>query len=410
MKKNDSLSLLIYVLMIGIAVVVGLVILRPMITNSVQSGFGGIPPMAIIVIAIIVGVILNAILLELGHLVGAKIGGYKVRKMLILGLGYKVGKDGKKKFTGGSFDGLTGETAVVPNDVEKSKLTAYVYFPLLFLFIEVVALAACIVISNIDAYKADLPWLSVSAITVLTIGLLILFYNIFPAQLDTTNDGYRLSLVSNPKNRVAYNQKLLAADCRLMGEELPEIAPYEDLTDFTASINNEILYDKLAKEDYDGAIEIAEKAIASEKGVSKGVYGDAVSMKLSLLLFTDKPEAKDYFLNLKLEDKKYIAGMPSMPALRAYLLASAFVEESQSETEVAVAREVSLIKKADEATKEIEEKLYKAALEKADKAHPDWELIPEIPEEETPAEPAEEPKEEPKPEAEEEPKDDGKKE
>ena len=136
--------------------------------------------------------------------------------------------------------------------------------------------------------------------------------------------------------------------------------------------------------------------------MSREVYGDAISMKLSLdLLYGDKEAAKQWFIDLKTDDKKYIAQMPTMPSLRAYLLASALIEESESETEVAIARHVSLVKKVAKNVKDVEDALYKEGLEKAKAAHPDWAIFNE-----EQAVEEEAPKEEPK--AEETPKDEGK--
>lgn len=404
MKKNDSISLLVYVLMVAIVLVVGLVVIRPVILEASASEFGGLSPIVVLLLTLIAGLVVVSILNEVAHIIGAKIGKFKIRQVLILGLGWK-NKEGKTVFAAGGFDGLTGETKVVPLDVEKSKLTAYVYMSYLFFLLEIIACVVMIVLANSNLMPSRPIY--VISMTLLTIVGVVFLYQVFPTQLDTMNDGYRLRIISNPKNRVAYNQILLSEDARFIGEEIPELEPYEDLTDFTASINSIILYKHLEDGNYDKALEVNEYTLKSKGGVSKNIYNEAVAIKLSLLLLQKRTEdGRVYFDSLSSEEKKYIAAMNSMAALRAYLLVSALLDDSQSETEIALARKVTIIKKVDKSLKKIENKVYKEALELADKTHPDWELLAqetipeataEVPSEETPTEEVkEEPKEEEK--------------
>lgn len=375
MKKNDSLSLLVYVLMIAVVLVVGLTIIRPAVSNSTTADFGGLNPMVVLIITIVAGLVVIALLNEIAHVIGAKIGHYKIRSVIVLGLGWKRTKEGKGAFAAGGFDGLTGETKLIPADVEKNSLKPYIYFPYLFYLLEIAACVALVIISQLEAYIDSMKALYVVSITLLTLVAIIFFYDAFPFQLDTTNDGYRLSIVSNPKNRKAYNQILLTEDCRLMGDPIPEMEPYEDLTDFTASINSAIIYDKLEKGEYEEAISINELTVTS-KGVSKGIHNEAVAIKLSMILLQNKKEeGRAYLDSLNTEEKKYIVGMNSMAALRAYLLVSALLDESQSESEIAIARKISVIKKCDKSTKKTESRLYKESLELADKTHPEWGLV-----------------------------------
>ena len=241
MKKNDTISLVVYALMLAIALVVGIVMIRPLTESIDTDALGGISFPVVIVLAIVVGILLSAGLIEVGHLIGAKIGHYEILSFVILGLGAKKGKDGKFHFYAGGFDGLTGEVAVSPKDREKSSLRAYIYLPLLFLVLLIIAMAVCMVFSGPQEAPTT-PWLYAASLLVLTVSGIILLYDIFPAELDSTNDGYRLVLISNPKNKMAYNDTLLARKCERMGEAIPALEPYRDLTDFTASINNILMY------------------------------------------------------------------------------------------------------------------------------------------------------------------------
>ena len=46
------------------------------------------------------------------------------------------------------------------------------------------------------------------ALTVGVVAGICLLYNIIPFKLDSLNDGYRLVMVSNPKNKEAFNELL----------------------------------------------------------------------------------------------------------------------------------------------------------------------------------------------------------
>ncbi len=401
MKKSDAVSIIVYIIMLVIAVIVGLTSVQPL--NETVSGELAIPFVGVVVIALVIAVIVAAALIELGHLWGAKIGGYEVVGFSILGLGAKKDKEGKWHFVFGKFDGLCGGTEIVPKDREKSSARAYTTIPLLFLLLFIIAMAVCMIFSG-GSDDPNIPWLYVSSLIALTVAGLILLYDIFPMELDCANDGYRYVLISNPKNKVPFNDSLIATRCTALGEPLPEMEPYQELTDFTFTINSAILYSALREGDRKKAVGICEIAIKNKEGIAKNNYGEAVAMKLSLLLLVgDKAEAKAYFDSLGTEEKKYIASMPSMAALRSYLLVSAVLDGSESETEVAMARRVSLIKKVDPSIKDVEKALYKESLAKAKALYPDWGIFAargeviahedEAPAEEKPAETEDKPEE-----------------
>jgi hypothetical protein len=82
--------------------------------------------------------------IELGHIIGCKFGHYDITSVNILGLNFKKQENGKYKFSFSEFDGFTGETKYVPEGCEKSNPRHIIYMPLVFLLIEVIALAVLI--------------------------------------------------------------------------------------------------------------------------------------------------------------------------------------------------------------------------------------------------------------------------
>lgn len=375
MKKNDAMGYVAYLLMLVIAVVVGFAIIRPIFSNTAYSGTEPMPGVLMMFLALLIGVVLNAIILECGHLLGASIGKYDVRRCTILGVQFKK-KEGRLHVGFASFDGITGETVVVPRDVKKSNPTHLIYAPMLFLLLEVIGLAAFMVYCQIRVGQNDVAWIwwYVFSLVILTIGGMIFLYNIFPAALDSKNDGYLLTILTNSTNKEAYNEMLLAQDRLAQGLPAGNTPIYDSVTDFTAKINEISLYQRLDAKDFAGALEIIEKTIACKDKVSDGVYHKAVAQKTAIILMT-KPveESKQYFIDLPLEEKKYIASLNNAPSVRAYLLASGLVEESLSESEAALNKADAAVHHSGE-YKKVEQALLLESAQRVLEVHKDWDL------------------------------------
>ena len=82
MKKENVIGLIIYLFIFAFAVVYGLTVLQPHYSNSAMTE---VWQYAIYIVGcIVVGVLASALLFELGHVVGAKVGGYKIVKFTML--------------------------------------------------------------------------------------------------------------------------------------------------------------------------------------------------------------------------------------------------------------------------------------------------------------------------------------
>ena len=98
MKKNDVMGYVVYAIMLGGAIGVGFGMIRPLLNDTAAEELP-MPGILLVLLSVLAGAVLSAIVLELGHLLGAKIGGYKVTSWNCLGLCWKRGKDDKFKFT-----------------------------------------------------------------------------------------------------------------------------------------------------------------------------------------------------------------------------------------------------------------------------------------------------------------------
>lgn len=374
MKKNDINALIVYVIMLAIAIVTGLVFIRPTFdqygyTVPLNNGF------AFILLSVLGSILFNAFIIELGHVVGAKIGGYDIYSICVLWFSLKRRK-GKMRFRIANFDGLTGETKVSPKDVSKSNPKPAIYMPMLFLLIEVVALIVIISVATVfqDATNSW-PWWKAFSIVFMSAAFMIFVYQIFPAQLDNKNDGYLFGILTNQTNKEAYNNMLLSEYKLAIGEEVGETPIYDNVTDFTSRINDLTLYKRLEALDYDGVIEICEKTIACEKDVSDRVFYTAVANKVSMLIMGDKLEdAKNYWISQKLDTKKNIMACYNAPCIRAYSLVSAFIDGSEIETKHTLDKVDSIIRATPTNKRAVEDKLIDVVFEIIVKGRPEWDF------------------------------------
>ncbi len=393
MKKNDLYSLFVYAIMLAIAIVTGLVFVRPTFNTSsgsvpMNSGF------LFILVSVFASVIFNAIIIEVGHIIGAKVGHYEVYSVCVLWFTLRK-KKGKFKFKFAGFDGLTGETKVSPKDVQKSNPKAMIYFPLLFLLLEVIAFVAIIVCGQVYAGPSNSwVWWKTFAIVFLAASFMIHVYNIFPAQLDNKNDGYLFAILTSQTNKEAYNNMLLSEYQIAMGGEPKDAPVYDKVTDFTSRINDITLYKDLDNGSYEQALDVVEKTIACEKDVSERVYNTAVANKIALLMMLNRDEdAKKFYMGQPLPIKKFLSEANNAPSLRAYILISSNVDESYGETKDALGYAETMIRKTVANKRKIEEKLFDKTFDIVKAKHPDWDLK-EFEEDDNSSEKSEENKEE----------------
>ena len=138
MKKQDVAGLIVYVIILALAIVFGLLVIGQY--NS-KSGLESGQYLLFVGGAIVTGVIGNAIYFELAHMLGAKIGHYLITSVNILGFNF-YREESKTKFRFKGYDGLTGETKIIPNLKNKKKAnpTPYLIMGTVFYAIEVIVI------------------------------------------------------------------------------------------------------------------------------------------------------------------------------------------------------------------------------------------------------------------------------
>ena len=373
MKKEDITGLVVYLVIIALAIVFGFTVLQ---THASESSLSGFPYVLYIGGSVLIGAIFNGILFEIAHILGAKLGKYRILSVNILGFCFY--NDGEKtKFRFASYDGLTGETKIVPKEgmVEKANPYPYLFFGSFFFLVEAIAVMVTFTIlrNTNDTVLKDVAY---GILTVGAIGLLVLLYNIMPLHIDSMTDGYRLTMVSNPKNKAAFNELLRVEYEMSQGNDDVEIKIFDEITNFTADLNLNRVYTLLDKKEYQAAEEILQKIIDAKEEVSGKVFIRARAQKIYIDLITRSlEEAREYYdKEVPVSERREISNDVSMPSIRAYLLMSGLLDKSRSECIIALNNVYSAFKRTPKSRQNTEIVLFNEALDKVVQAHPDWEL------------------------------------
>lgn len=367
MRKEEVRGLIIYSILIIAALIVGFAAIRPTMTDfgpTKMSSFG------FLIVVLIVAYLFNAIGLEVLHVIGAVLGGYKVTSFNVLGLCFYK-RDGKWKFGFRDFGGISGETKIAPKK-DKKNINLLTWFPIFGFAAEI---ATCVVIMTIFSSK-DQPgaWMKSAALIFILISSMIAFYNLVPFKLDSMTDGYRMRLFSKPVNVEAYNQMLVIQENQRLGKNPENIPVFDEITDYTAEINKLAMYKLLEEEKYSEAEEILDKLLEHKQVLNVNEYNRLIAQKLYLSVLSNPIEkAKEQYEEIcPIEIRRFIANDFSMPSIRAYILIAGMIEGSESEVEFAKSKIEKAKKKALASEIKAEEKLLEKALDYVYKNHPKW--------------------------------------
>lgn len=375
MKKEDIASFIVYILMLTIALLVGLLVIQPIFqSGTVFSGPAGMSYLWTFLI-ILGALLFNIIMLEVFHVLGGKAGKYNIVSFNVLGFCfYKAAS--KWKFAFRSFDGLTGETILSPKS-EKSSPKAFVWFPLLGYLVELIV---GIILYSIGSGKGNtdsgLKIVAITAIVFVAVSSMIALYNFVPLRLDSMTDGYRLTLISKPINVEAYNELMRIENLQREGKEIDNIKVFDEITEFTASLNLISVYDNLGKRNFYEAEKMIDKIIENPDKISNATRYRLLAQKLYIKILTLSLEeaSKYYEENIPDEVRRFISNDLSMESVRAYVLIAGLLDESRGEVQYANSRKSKAMKRALTSRANIEEELYNDAINKVKEAHPDWDL------------------------------------
>ena len=383
MKKENIFGIVMYLLIFAFAVVYGLTVLQ---THFEHSSMTQVWQYAIyIVLSIIVGIIISAILFEFGHFLGAKVGGYKIVKFTILYFSIYLADNGKYKFGFKNFNGMTGETIIVPNYEKKENPSPYPYLlygPIFNLAWFVGALILFFAFNNGNPFDSDVAY------AILTIGLIsvVLFiYDFVPVKLDSSTDGYRFATLLKTKDIKQFNDLLTAQYEANYGklEGADKVASNEKKKDVVpAAVTNTTegkliyLYTLIDEKRFDEASQTLDEIFANEKDLSKRGHLEALEQQIYVKIMTLPIEemTKYYEEEVSLSLKREISSDYTIIGIRTYLLMAGLLDKSRSECLLVLKHIAKAYKNTPANRKHAELVIFNEALEKVCNAHPKWEL------------------------------------
>lgn len=369
MRKEEVTSLIIYFIMIAAAIIVGLTVVKDAINKFRPEHMNAF---LFVIVVLVLALLLNVILLEVFHVIGAKLGGYKVTSFNVLGFCWEK-KENKWSFRFKDFNGLTGETKIAPGD-KKLDLKKYIWLPIFGYAVELASGIVCYSLVSKASSNFSARWLAVAAIIFIICSSLIALYNLVPLKLDTMTDGYRFVLLSKKCNLDAYNELLRVEDLERQGKEVGEVKVFEEITEFTANLNLISVYQHLNKGEYEEAEKLIDMIIVAPKGIDPKTHNRLIAQKIYIQILTKPLEEAEKCYNELANDeiRRFIANDVSMESIRAYILIAGIIEKSKGEVDYACGKIEKARKNAMPSRKVIEDRMYEQALNKVYEVHPKW--------------------------------------
>lgn len=366
-----------YILIFAFAVVYGFTVLQ---THFQSSAMTAVWQYALYIIGcIIAGVLISSILFEFGHALGAKVGGYKIVKFTILYFSIYLDNN-KYKFGFRRFNGLTGETLIVPNYSKKEKpnpLPYLIYGPIFNLGWFVGSLVTFFYFKDGSRLDGDIAY---AFLTTGLIGLILFIYDIVPIKSDVSTNGYLFFSLLKSKDYQGYNDLLTASN----DNKISVVVSNDKKADKPAKqVNLNRVEGKLLgvanfidEKKYDEASKLIEELLAKPEELTNKTYLETYEQKIYIKIMTTLfDEMSDYYNNeISLSLKRDISSDHTLIGIRTYILMAGLFDKSRSECVLALSKVAKAYKNTLPSRKHAELVLFNDALEKVCQAHPKWEL------------------------------------
>lgn len=353
---------------LAFAIIMGLTVISDAFGRLYESNMS---PILFTIIVLFLGFVFNVVMMELAHVIGAKIGKCKVVSVNFYFLCFKKSAKGWK-FCIDDFDGLTGETKIVKT--EKSKLNAYVWMPIVVYAFELALAILLYSMGNSATADSALKWLAIAALLWIILSSILFVYDFIPFRLDTMNDGYRLSLLTKKENATALVD-YMDYQGRLSYEGKPvELSYNETITDFTADMNLIVVEQAILAKKYKEALEMLPKMKGPELKIDPFIKKRIVASEMFVRLMSEPLEEVKKFYEESVEDgdRKFISNDTTIESLRTYSLIAGLIDNSQFEVQYAVSKKEKALKKCNKLLVEEENKLFSEVVQMITKAHPEW--------------------------------------
>lgn len=375
MKKQEVTSLIFWIAVFGGYIAYFFLMIQPFYAKGYSGYNDWFAYFFTFILVILVSIIFTAVFLELFHLLGAKIGGYKVISLNILGFNF-YRDDNKIRFRFAKFDGLTGETKIIPNTKKEKEANPswYIFLNSFFFVIEFTALYFVFYYFK-DNTSYVLKNVARAALTFgLTSGVIWL-YNLLPVQMENMTDGYRFFMSKGKEKRKEFNKKLLESytDIASVTEQQENKEEKEEVV-IPSDNSIDSIYAYLILKQKDKALEVCEN-ILNDKSFHKRVL--EVKCLRFYIQVIDSPldEGKAlYDKDFSLNERRDISQENELPFIEAYVLMAGLFDKSRSECDRVLQRVAKAYKHAANNKKKIEQEIVNSVIDRVLSAHPNWEL------------------------------------
>ncbi len=346
--------------------------------DYIPSGYSGAP---YFLVSIILGVVLTFLVYNLGKILFAKVAGYRVAYMKILG--FLIDKsEGKAKVRYDilSFFDLSLQFTPKDDDVNKNpKLIFLGGFIAEFVLI-VISLILFFVLglNQVKTTQSAIGW---TALFMMSYGFLTPLYEILPFRQDFPTDMFNLLVTSKPEDKIAFNVCMINKKNEHAGLDYVS----HEFEDYNSFYRARVLHANYLDHLYSSRLEKAFTTIDTMRYYNKFFndadryvpYGEIIYLHFSI---DDDKGADSTFLSMKKDDKKIVAMPELISDYRTALLIAAFIASDSEKVKDIVNRFNQLMKSYEgKESKRLskEKEFFAASLEKIKKNKPELHLSEE---------------------------------
>ena len=377
MKKENLIGLVITLLLAGAAVLYGFTVLQTHFPNSYfyTQNNGGILYGVYIFVSIIAGLFATGLLQGLGHLLGAKVGGYKIVFACLFHFCVYRNDEGKLKFKFSNYEGLTGETKIVPNYEKKAQPNPYPFLLYGTVFNVAWIIASIFTFFTFFKEKGIYGDLAYMFLTMALVAFFVALYNIIPMKLDSETDGYFLTKIK--KDIPGFNALLQSQNGVTTKGENGEVISTPKVEKFIPEVALGEISGLLEDEQYEKVFETLEKIKEHEEEMSKRNILEATAQYIFAYMLThSKTENEAYYeTDVSFALRRELANDNNMVVLRTYLLIAGVLDGSISECLLAARTVVKAFKALPVNRKHSELILFNKSIDLVMETHPKWEEL-----------------------------------
>ena len=340
--------------------------------DFIPSGYIGVP---YFLTSIILGVVLTFLIYNAGKIIFAKIAGYRVSYIKILGfLIDKSNGKAKIKFDILSFFELSLQFTPKDDDVKKNPKLIFLGGFIAEFILVVVALVLFFVLgfNQVKTTRSAIGW---TALFIMSYGFLTPLYEILPFRQDFPTDMFNLLVTSNEEDKIAFNVVLINKKNEHAGKDY---MPYE-FENYDSFYKCRVLHANYLDHLYASRLEKAFNVLEEMRYYNKYLndadrylpYGEMIYLHCFI---NDDKGADATYLSMKKDDKKVVATPVLLSDYRtALLIAGLISSDSEKVKEIEAKFEKATKEFGSEPSKRIakEKELFMGAINKIKTTKPE---------------------------------------